>query len=327
MSIVEKNIKQVRMSRLYNLYKKVKNAMGLRLSFLNDYRIIKIIRGRPFVKTTIDEAQNIILNGLKSDSPTLIARIGGNELDAFVQLYQGKKVINFELIRELEVTAGVLKFNEIQKKFYKEYKESISNINIHAVWRKEERKIKELIHENTQRINLSDLEVFCSSNPFTRILNEKKVLIIHPFLSTISSQINSKEIEVNNYLEGLWGTKVNELLFYKPVVSHGGSSFDSNDNWITLLEKQKSELESIDFDVAIIAAGAYGLPLGNHIKTKLNKHAVVVGGVLQLYFGIIGARWESNKRVVENIPKLIWTKPIASDMPPRPDLVESKAYF
>ena len=50
---------------------------------------------------------------------------------------------------------------------------------------------------------------------------------------------------------------------------------------------------NIEFDIAIIGCGAYGLPLAAKIK-KSGKQAIHLAGATQLLFGIKGKRWEEN---------------------------------
>ena len=57
------------------------------------------------------------------------------------------------------------------------------------------------------------------------------------------------------------------------------------------LEKLATEVASKDFDVALIGAGAWSLPLGRRIK-EMGKSAIHMGGEMQLLFGIKGKRWE-----------------------------------
>ena len=52
----------------------------------------------------------------------------------------------------------------------------------------------------------------------------------------------------------------------------------------------ENEIDKIDFDIAIIGCGAYGLPLAAHVK-RIGKQAVHMGGGTQLLFGILGKRW------------------------------------
>lgn len=53
------------------------------------------------------------------------------------------------------------------------------------------------------------------------------------------------------------------------------------------------DIEKLDFDIAILGCGGYGLPLCNFVKTKLGKSAIYIGSGLQLLFGVMGKRWEN----------------------------------
>ncbi|WP_275353744.1 hypothetical protein [Klebsiella pneumoniae] len=61
-------------------------------------------------------------------------------------------------------------------------------------------------------------------------------------------------------------------------------------NWFEALEKCKA-ISKIDFDVAIIGCGAYGLPLASFVK-NLGKQSIHLAGWTQVLFGIKGKRWD-----------------------------------
>ena len=69
------------------------------------------------------------------------------------------------------------------------------------------------------------------------------------------------------------------------------------------------EISKIDFDVALLGCGGYGLLISNYIYTNLNKSVIYIGGGLQLLFGIMGKRWENidlwKKIIAENDTKFI----------------------
>ncbi len=70
------------------------------------------------------------------------------------------------------------------------------------------------------------------------------------------------------------------------------------------------------FDVAIIGAGAYGMPLADFIKIKMGKVAIHMAGATQILFGIKGKRWENH----EYISKLFndhWKYPMQKEVPPQ----------
>ncbi len=62
-------------------------------------------------------------------------------------------------------------------------------------------------------------------------------------------------------------------------------------DWFEALDYMRDKIAHIDFDIAILGCGAYGMPLAADIKntcSKLNYHF----GVKQTLFGIKGKRWE-----------------------------------
>lgn len=67
----------------------------------------------------------------------------------------------------------------------------------------------------------------------------------------------------------------------RPLPSH-------HRDWFEAPDAMRAMVQGIEFDVAIIGAGAYGLPLGSRIK-EAGKVAIHLGGSTQLLFGIWGA--------------------------------------
>lgn len=51
------------------------------------------------------------------------------------------------------------------------------------------------------------------------------------------------------------------------------------------------DVSKVNFDVALIGAGAYGIFLAHHCK-MLGKQGIHLGGQTQLLFGIRGYRWD-----------------------------------
>ena len=70
-----------------------------------------------------------------------------------------------------------------------------------------------------------------------------------------------------------------------------------------------NDISKLDFDIALLGCGGYGLPLCNYIKKDLKKSAIYIGGGLQLLFGVMGKRWENRedwKKIIrENNTKFI----------------------
>jgi hypothetical protein len=148
-----------------------------------------------------------------------------------------------------------------------------------------------LVPDHVTLIDPASLESFRFSDPWTSSLKNKKVLVIHPFKQSIDSQWQKKD--------GIWKNpdvlNFGELITYQSVQSIGGRGPHSN--WFESLEIMMEDISKMDFDVALLGCGAYGIPLLGYIKKSLQKSGVYVGGGLQLYFGIKGQRWDRSPDV------------------------------
>jgi hypothetical protein len=131
--------------------------------------------------------------------------------------------------------------------------------------------------------------------PWSHKLMGKKVLIIHPFVESFKKQLNAGfTIYKNNpiFMED------QEFIFYKPYNTSGKNHLHKN--WKQTFEIMCSEISKLDFDIALLGCGGYGVPLCGFIYDKLNKSAIYIGGGLQLLFGVMGKRWD-NTEMWQNI--------------------------
>lgn len=127
---------------------------------------------------------------------------------------------------------------------------------------------------------------FFPESAWTRKLKGRRVLVIHPFAELMEKQYKNRAL--------LWENEEIlpefDLITYKAVQSLGGNSGYAS--WAEALNKMKRDIEELEFDIALIGCGAYGMPLGGFIKNKMHRQAMHIGGTLQVLFGIKGARWE-----------------------------------
>jgi hypothetical protein len=177
-----------------------------------------------------------------------------------------------------------------------------------------------LVPDNKILIEPSALESFRFENPWSKELAGKKILIISPFKSTIDKQILRKD--------KIWPNRDvlpnATYITYKSVQSIGGQGPDSN--WYESFDRMCMDISNIDFDIALLGCGSYGLPLSNFIKTKLNKSAIYIGGGLQLYFGIKGKRWDNSPDVTKFYNDH-WVRPGQEETPQSGKLVEGGCYW
>jgi hypothetical protein len=175
-----------------------------------------------------------------------------------------------------------------------------------------------------QKIERELLNPFFSTEPWTLALAGKKVLVIHPFSKTIERQYQRKE-----HLFPFPLLPDFELLTYPCIQSVAGMKTPFKE-WFEALDFMKKDISGMDFDIALVAGGAYGFPLAAFIK-RLGKQAIHVGGSLQLFFGIIGKRWEdpkyNQKYPYYSLINEYWVRPDNSEKPENSNVVEGSCYW
>jgi len=287
-----------------------------------------------------DSVSNKIHDVLMKDEPCMIARFGSNEL-LCVKTYLGVKAQNKNLIsfvtgksfdwwwneqnlENMHLVAGFFP-STIQK--FKQFCEltlqDIPEVDVLASWLANE-KIFEKELNKTYKIKRNLMDPFWVEKPWTKALENKKVLIIHPFVKTIEAQYKKKELLfANNLLPAF------ELKTIKAVQSHAGSASEFED-WFAALNYMKHQMDQMDYDICLIGAGAYGFSLAAHAK-RSGKKAIHMGGSLQLLFGIRGNRWDNEKvRGKVNYQALInehWVRPLSEETPTGIMKVEGGAYW
>lgn len=134
--------------------------------------------------------------------------------------------------------------------------------------------------------------------PWTHHLKGKKVLVINAFVDSFQKQLKNGFKLTDNDTSLFHDDQ--EFVFYKTFQTMPGH-YTHND-WFETFNVMCEDIKTLDFDVALLGCGGYGLPLCHFIKMKLNKSAIYIGGGLQLLFGVKGKRWNTHP-VISNIIK------------------------
>lgn len=250
----------------------------------------------------------------------MISRLGSNEL-YIIKRYLNKQSYPEQKKLILQNAAGVYPPTDAtMNKFAETYLEAITYIDLLGIWYNPyEDVIANTICPAAKLTNLRNLEPYFSNTPWSQYLAGKKVLVIHPFSKSISLQYKKRELlfENKNILPEF------ELNTYTTIQSIGGNAHYRS--WFDALNFMKEDISSIDFEIAIIGAGAYGLPLAAHIK-QMGKKAIHMGGATQMLFGVYGKRWES-KPEHKKLINAHWVKPSKEETPAEAKNVENACYW
>lgn len=173
----------------------------------------------------------------------------------------------------------------------------------------------------TRFTQLRALEPYYHPQPWSAALAGRRVLVVHPFKGTILAQYARRELLFP-------GTEVlpafASLRVVQAVQGLAGQPTGYPD-WFAALEAMEAAMDEQPYDVAVIGAGAYGLPLAAHARDT-GHAAVQMSGATQLLFGIRGKRWDSHP-VISGLYNDAWVRPAASEQPAGKEKVEGGSYW
>lgn len=304
-------------------------------------RLIKLSDQKPCLKFDYhgQAASDFIKAMLNSSNPCMICRFGSHELSAILNYFdiickggyfsKSIKYIKCEIgsfwwddtIRSLMLNnTGFFPANaEYLERFANIILRDIRNIDILGSWLVGEARLANYIPHATT-VRLIDLEPYYHINPWSEALEGKRVLVIHPFEESIAKQYKKR----GHLFKDPRVLPKFELITFKAVQSIAANNTEFS-NWFEALSHMSKRINCIDFDIAIIGAGAYGLPLASFVKS-IGKKAIHLGGATQLLFGIKGKRWDELP-FFRQLYNDNWVRPLSTETPDNFQIVESGCYW
>ena len=288
------------------------------------------------------ELNDYIRTSLLSEAPFMVARFGSIELSAGLysylsslslparyKLYVQKRIdwlhpsakYAESLIKPLCNNAGFFPENvDLLEKYSTLVREDIKALDCCCCcWGQENLWMKEY-DKNVRFANLGDLEPYDYAHPWSKSLEGKKVLVVHPFAESIQKQYSRRDLlwENPDVLPSF------DLKTLKAVLSLAGEEVPYQD-WFEALDSMKQQMDETDYDIAIIGCGAYGFHLAAHAK-RSGKKAVHLGGATQILFGIKGKRWDELP-AVSRFYNEDWIYPSPEETPQNKGRVEGGCYW
>lgn len=277
------------------------------ISKVREYRISKIGSAKRYSDSiskyaghtilSSNDANKYIYDNLMNNKPFLAGRFGSTELLNIRSFdfggFIGQKYDRAFHFNHLCEWSGFFP-NDIKllPRFVDEMKTACKELDFLAVWFQpfEDYYIKKIMKPELKISYLLDFEPWADDFHWSAALEGKKVLVIHPFENTIRNQYRNRDLLFPN-------TDILpkfELKTLRAVQTLAGTVDPRFSTWFDALEWMYEEAMKIDFNIAIVGCGAYGLPLAARLKQS-GKQAIHLAGATQLLFGIKGKRWEANE--------------------------------
>lgn len=269
-----------------------------------------------------NEGNGVIRELIMNGKPGFVGRGGATEMRCIGEYLLGGSFSD-RIRTELSTLSGFFPTDDNNlRKFCEIYIEAISNADIVCLWGVgAESKVVHRVCRSARFTELHALEPYYFSDPWSVALAGKKVLVVHPFKDSIQKQYAKRQ-------ELFPGTAVlpefASLTCIQAVQSIAGEKTEYA-TWFDALVYMENQISKCDFDIAIIGAGAYGLPLAAYCK-KIGKQAIQMSGATQLLFGIKGKRWDEHP-FISNLYNDAWIRPNSDETPTHKSKVEGGSYW
>jgi len=237
-----------------------------------------------------------------------------------------------DMIHVLKNNAGI-QINEINEInditiYSKLFLESFKNSDLYFAWTKYEKnysKYHELVFEKIPRDTLwaftLDIFHYIHYEPWTLALRGRKILIISSFNESIR-----EKIEIREKIYGIDLFPECSFIFLKPPQTQGTNKSRAFHVELNEFTKKIKNVKD-NFDIALVSAGGYGNLICNEIF-KMGRSSIYVGGVLQMYFGIYGERWQRERSDIMNMYKnSYWSRPKETERPANYENIEDACYW
>jgi hypothetical protein len=268
-----------------------------------------------------------IISLLQSPSPCLIGRFGTIECQSlFIQSYSAV----------LERNAGI--FGD-QERWKKVYRQSVKEADCLALgWYQPTADLEKKVLEPWSgiQVSLRTLEPYYveSAKRWTNCLAGKKVCVVTSFAESARSQLEKKEqvwkgmdVESLLPLTTIWSFVQTG---YAPSLAQGRASWsdiygESIEDWSEAVEVSVKEIMKTDAEIVLLGCGGLAMVIGAELKRR-GKKCIVLGGAVQVLFGIKGGRW-ANHSVIGKFWNEYWIWPSEEETPRGALEVEGGCYW
>jgi hypothetical protein len=291
-------------------------------------------------KINIEIADKIILNLLVQGKPGLVGRLGGTEA-RFLKEFKKIKSLKFgsdivfkikpnwyKRSKQINSLAGFY-FENIREaqKFYDIYWEAMSQTDVLGAWGTTFGsieadfldKIETFIPKESTAPWVFPYSRNAKNIPWSTGLQHKKILVISMFTETIQKQF----AKIDKVFPEMNYHNFNLITLKSPFTAN--TKYPVTRSWFEHLEALQKQMKNIDFDIALISAGSYSYPLA-HFAKQIGRIGIHSGGGLQLFFGVMGKRWEESEYVIK-VANSQWTRAIKSETPDSASSLENGAYW
>ena len=272
-----------------------------------------------------------IKDALESDRGALIGRNGTIELEQMIQVTPGRLPI-------LERNAGIFPI-AVHSVFYQWQKESIEATKsadvLAAGWYEPLKEAESLALEKWNvkalQVPLRTLEPYYvqPEEQWTKLLEGHSVAVVTSFTKTAKKQVSK-----GSAIWGSHGVLPSSSLVewhwiqtgHPKSIAQGRNEWpDGIHSWFQAANYVVGEVMKSGARFALIGCGGLGMPIAKMLKDR-GVIAIVMGGAIQVLFGIKGKRWEKHP-IISTFWNDAWVWPSEEETPAAAHVIEGGCYW
>lgn len=195
----------------------------------------------------------------------------------------------------------------------------------------QEKILLDSLNKGSPRIPLRSLEPYYvpPEKRWTSLLQGQKVAIVNAFAKTAVQQIEKREEIWPLATESLLPSNVTWIPIvtgYAPILAQGSAEWPlRHKSWDVAVSGVVQQVLQSGARIALIGCGGLGMVIGCELKKK-GVIAIVMGGALQVLFGIKGSRWATHS-IISQFWNDAWVHPSLEETPKGASLIEGGCYW
>jgi hypothetical protein len=292
-------------------------------------------KGSDSISSGSAKIQQTLVTSLNSGRGCIVGRQGTIELQTVLS-YVHTGSCKFSNLCTLEKHAGIFPNTyESVTAWLKEYIDAVKSSDGLAVgWypplAKGELGLLEIWKFAGNRIPLRSLEPYYTApqNSWLRALDGQNVAVVSSFADSIQTQLE--------WLPQIWKGR-QEMLpagatwscirsYYSPVLARGKCEWVGGiGTWSDAVTSLETQVIASGAKVALLGCGGLAMPLALRLK-KRGIVVIVLGGAIQLLFGIKGRRWTTHP-VISGFFNDYWIYPSVEEIPGAAADIEGGCYW
>jgi hypothetical protein len=279
---------------------------------------------------------SLILQCLSQNKGCLIGRNGTVELEVLLNYHRYKKFFKDQTFT-LERNAGVFPQEEqALLQWVEETTEANKTCDIlaagwYAPLRQQELLFLNQVNPDYCCVPLRSLEPYYVPPQlrWTALLSDQRVGVVSSFTKTMQGQLNRRNAVWGNQVDSYLPDSAEFVFFqtgYSPAIAKGQAEWSpAVKTWMDAIDKLEADILAADVRIVLIGCGGLGMPLAQRLKQK-GKIVLVLGGAIQVLFGVKGERWKHHD-VIGKLWNKAWVYPSAEETPRGASFIERSCYW